>query len=72
MVIINVETGDYEVDETRREAAKNLQAKSPYARVFCIGIGYNVEASFGSVMERVDRDFTTLFRNLCQVQFIPN
>jgi hypothetical protein len=57
MVIINVETGDYEVDETGLQAAKNLQAKSPYARLFGIRIGYNVAASFGGVMERVSSDF---------------
>jgi hypothetical protein len=57
MVIINFETGDYEVDETGLHAAKNLQAKSPYARLFGIRIGYNVAASLGGVMERVSSDF---------------
>jgi len=57
MVIINIETGDYEVDETGLQAAKNLQAKSPYARLFGIRIGYNVAASLGGVMERVSSDF---------------
>jgi hypothetical protein len=57
IVIINVETGDYEVDETGLQAAQTLQAKSPYARLFGIRIGYNVAASFGGVMERVSRDF---------------
>lgn len=57
MVIINVETGDYEVDDTGLQAAKNLQAKSPYARLFGICIGYNVAASLGGVMERVSSDF---------------
>lgn len=57
MIIINVETGDYEVDKTGLQAAKNLQAKSPYARLFGIRIGYNVAASFGGVMERVSSDF---------------
>lgn len=57
MVIINVETGDYEVDETGLQAAKNLRAKSPYARLFGIRIGYKVSASFGGVMERVNSDF---------------
>ncbi len=57
MVIINVETGDYEVDETGLQAAKNLQEKSTYARLFGIRIGYDVAVSFGGVMERVDSDF---------------
>ncbi len=57
MIIINIETGDYEVDETGLQAAQSLQAKSPYARLFGIRIGYNVAASFGGVMERVSHDF---------------
>ncbi|NET59887.1 MAG: hypothetical protein F6K47_28185 [Symploca sp. SIO2E6] len=57
MIIINVETGDYEVDETGLKATKNLQAKCPYARLFGIRIGYNVAASFGGLMERVSNDF---------------
>jgi hypothetical protein len=57
MVIINVETGDYEVDETGLQAAKNLQVKSLYAGLFGIRIGYSVAASLGGVMEQVDSDF---------------
>lgn len=57
MVIINIETGDYEVDETGLQAAQNLHVKHPYARLFGIRIGYNVAASFGGVMERVSSDF---------------
>ncbi len=55
MVIIDIETGDYEVDETGIQAAHNLNAKHPYARLFGIRIGYNVAASLGGVMERVNK-----------------
>jgi hypothetical protein len=57
MVIIDIETGDYEVDETGLQAAHHLYAKNPYARLFGIRIGYNVAASLGGVMERVSSDF---------------
>lgn len=57
MVIIDIETGNYEVDDTGLQAAKSLQATSPYARLFGIRIGYNVAASFGGMMERVNSDF---------------
>jgi hypothetical protein len=57
MVIIDIETGDYEVDETGLQASRNLYAKHPYARLFGIRIGYNVAASLGGVMERVSSDF---------------
>jgi hypothetical protein len=57
MVIIDIETGDYEVDAAGLQAAQNLYAKHPYARLFGICIGYNVAASLGGVMERVSSDF---------------
>jgi hypothetical protein len=55
MVIIDIETGDYEVDETGLEASRILREKRPLARLFGIRIGYNVAASFGGVMERIKR-----------------
>ena len=53
MVIIDIETGDYEVDETGLKASRKLSNKHPNARLFGIRIGYNVAVSFGGVMERV-------------------
>lgn len=55
MVIINVETGDYEVNENGLIAARVLQEKNPYARLFGIRIGYNVAVSLGGVMERISK-----------------
>jgi len=53
MVIIDIETGDYEIDENGLHAANRLSERHPDGRLFGIRIGYNVAASFGSVMERV-------------------
>jgi hypothetical protein len=53
MVIIDIETGEYEVDKNGLQAARNLSKKHPDARLFGIRIGYNVAASLGGVMERV-------------------
>ena len=55
MVIIDIETGDYEIDKTGLQASRNLSKKHPNARLFGIRIGYNVAVSFGGVMERVDK-----------------
>jgi hypothetical protein len=55
MIIIDIETSDYEIEETGLQAAHNLYAKHPYARLFGIRIGYNVAASIGGVMERVSK-----------------
>ena len=49
MVIINVATGEYEIDSDGLQAARNLYKKNPYARLFGICIGYNVAAAFGGV-----------------------
>ncbi len=54
MVIIDIETGDYEVDKTGLQASRNLSKKHPNARLFGIRIGYHVAVSFNGVMERAD------------------
>ncbi len=53
MVIIDIETGDYEIDKNGLHAANRLSERHPDGRLFGIHIGYNVAASFGGVMERV-------------------
>lgn len=53
MVIIDIETGEYGVDETGLESSRALRAKNPHGRLFGLRIGYNVVASLGGVMERV-------------------
>jgi len=55
MVIIDVETGDYEVDELGLESARHLQAKHPDAVLYGKRIGYDVAEALGGVMERVAR-----------------
>ncbi|MEG4090211.1 MULTISPECIES: hypothetical protein [unclassified Microcoleus] len=56
MVIIDIETGDYEVDKTGLQASRNLSKKHPNARLF-IRIGSNVAVSFGGVMSVSASDF---------------
>ncbi len=55
MVIIDVETGDYEIDELGLEASRHLHAKRPDAALYGIRIGYNVAETLGALMERVTR-----------------
>jgi len=55
MVIIDIETGEYEVDKTGLQASRKLSKKHPNARLFGIRIGYNVSVSFGGFMERVSK-----------------
>lgn len=55
MAIVDIETGDYEVDKTGLQASRNLSKKHQNARLFGIRIGYNVAISFGGVVERVNK-----------------
>ncbi|MBD2364384.1 hypothetical protein H6G36_24935 [Anabaena minutissima FACHB-250] len=52
MVIIDIETGEYAVDNTGIESAHYLRKKNPLARLFGIRIGYKVAAAFNGDMER--------------------
>jgi hypothetical protein len=53
MVVIDVETGDYAIDELGLEAARHLQAKHPNAHLYGKRIGYDVSEALGGVIERV-------------------
>ncbi len=55
MVIIDVETGEYEIDDLGLEASRHLHAKHPDAALYGIRIGYNVAETLGGLMERVAR-----------------
>jgi len=55
MVIVDVETGDYAVDETGIESARRLREHRSGARLFGIKIGYKVAEAFGGALERTAR-----------------
>jgi len=52
MVIIDIETGDFGVDELGFDSANALRHKNPNARLYGIRIGYDVAASLGGMMKR--------------------
>ena len=51
MVIIDIETGDYEVDKDGLYASDLLSQRHSNPLLFGIRIGYNVSSSIGGVME---------------------
>jgi len=53
MIIIDVATGNYKIDKTGLEAARNLREKNPNARLFGVRIGYPVAVSFGGSIEPI-------------------
>lgn len=53
--IVDVETGDREVDKNGLHASNRLKERHPDSRQFGLRMGYNVAASLGGVMERVSQ-----------------
>jgi hypothetical protein len=54
MMVIDVDSGDYEIDDLVGRAAERLQARHPESRRFGIRIGYKTAASFSGGLERLD------------------
>ncbi len=52
MVIIDLETGNYECQTADRESVQILKQKNPNARLYGIKIGYDVAVVLGGVLER--------------------
>jgi hypothetical protein len=53
MIIIDVESGDYEIgDDTGIEASRRLQARHPGTILYGLRIGYKSAVSFGGGLER--------------------
>ncbi len=52
MVIIDVDTGEYAVDDIGLTSARQLQAKRPDAEPYGIRIGYKTAEALGGVLER--------------------
>ena len=50
MVIIDVATGDYEVDASGLEAARRLHTKRPDAERYAIRIGYRAADAIGDAL----------------------
>lgn len=53
MIVIDAETGEYEIDETGVESILSLKQKNPNARLFMMRIGYDAAFGFGGTTERI-------------------
>lgn len=54
MIILDVDSGDYEIGDEMIEPSHRLQARHPGSILFCIRIGYKTAGSIGGAMERMD------------------
>ena len=48
MVAIDVDSGDYAIDEEAMDAAERLRERRPGADIWCLRIGYGVLRHFGA------------------------
>jgi hypothetical protein len=55
VVVIDVETGEYEIDEEPMPASRRIRARRPEAPTYAIRIGYDTVWGFGGGPERVKR-----------------
>jgi hypothetical protein len=55
IVVIDLDSGDYEVDDLSIAASKRLQARHPDGRRYAMRIGYDAVYGFGRPPQRVKR-----------------
>jgi hypothetical protein len=53
MMIIDVDSGEFEIDEEGFESSDKLKARHPNGRRFGIRVGYRAAESFGGMRERI-------------------
>ena len=52
LIVIEVESGDYEIDEQGIETSRRLQNRHPGAALYAIRIGYKAVEALGGILER--------------------
>ena len=52
LIVMDVASGDYEIDKLGIEASLHLQARHPGSPLYALRIGYKAVESFGGVLER--------------------
>jgi hypothetical protein len=52
MIVMDVTSGDYEIDDLGIEASQRLQERHPEATLYAMRIGYKTVESFAGMVER--------------------
>jgi hypothetical protein len=52
LIVMDVESGDYEIDEAGIETSHRLQSRHPDATLYALRIGYDAVDALGGVLER--------------------
>ena len=52
LIVLDAESGDYEIDDMGIESSRRLQDRHPGSTLYAFRIGYKTMESFGGVRER--------------------
>ena len=51
---MDVESGDYEIDDMGVETSRRLQSRHPNATLYALRIGYKAVEALGGILERTE------------------
>ena len=54
LIVMDVESGDYEIDELGIETSRRLQSRHPNAKLYALRIGYKAVEALGGILERTE------------------
>ncbi len=52
LIVMDVDSGDYEIDDMGIETSRHLQVRHPGATLYALRIGYNAVEAIGGILER--------------------
>lgn len=54
LIVMDVESGDYEIDDKGIETSHRLQSRHPNATLYALRIGYRAVEALGGILERTE------------------
>lgn len=54
LIVMEVESGDYEIDDMGVETSRRLQNRHPDATLYALRIGYKAVEALGGILERTE------------------
>ena len=54
LVVMDVDSGDYEIDDMGIETSRRLQARHPHATLYALRIGYKAVEALGGILEPIE------------------
>lgn len=54
LIVMDVDSGDYEIDYMGIETSRRLQARHPHATLYALRIGYKAVEALGGILEPIE------------------